>query len=217
MIQKIECRNHLLRNYITKLKMIATKTEYPVGIRKFIVTNIMKFRSDVTKAITYQKNVCDKSKFQKIAGNSGLIYFRFMNYTHVLFCIILISDLKKDFINAPNHRLGQHKGCSSYFCGGSKINDINMVPEALQCRILQEIYKIMSRLVNNCSSLIEDLDNNICEQFNSIINKHVGGKRIKFSQSHNYSTRVKAAIIAFNSKTYLRTINKKLINFSPGN
>lgn len=78
-IQKIECRNHLLRNYISKLKMITTKTEYPVGIRKFIGANILRFRSDVTKAITYQKNILDKTKIQKIAGNSIfiLIYARF--------------------------------------------------------------------------------------------------------------------------------------------
>ncbi|XP_060853394.1 uncharacterized protein LOC132931411 [Rhopalosiphum padi] len=192
MIQKIECRNHLLRNYISKLKMLATKTEYPVTIRKFIVTNILRFRSDVTKAISYQKDILDKSKNQKIA------------------------DLKNDLKNAPYHRFGQHQECNSYFCKGSKIGEINMVPEALRCGILLEIDKITSRLVNNSSSLIEDLDNNICEQFNSIINKYVGGKRINFSQSNNYSTRIKAAIISFNSKAYLSTIHKKIMNFSPG-
>ncbi|KAL4127392.1 hypothetical protein QTP88_011563 [Uroleucon formosanum] len=192
MIEKIECRNHLLRNYISKLKMLATKTEYPVTIRKFIVTNILRFRSDVTKAITYQKNILDKSKNQKIA------------------------DLKYYLKNAPYHRFGQHPECNSYFCKGSKIGEINKIPEALRCGILLEIDKITSRLVNNSSSLIEDLDNNICEQFNSIINKYVGGKRINFSQSNNYSTRVKAAIISFNSRTYLRTIHKKIMNFSPG-
>lgn len=68
-----------------------------------------------------------------------------------------------------------------------------MVPEALRFDILLEIDKIMSRLVNNSSSLIEDLDNNICEQFNSIINKYVGGKMIIFSQSNNYSTSYKSS------------------------
>jgi len=91
---------------------------------------------------------------------------------------------------------------------------VNMVPEALRCGILLEIDKITCRLVNNSSSLIEDLDNNICEQFNSII---VGGKRINFSQINNYSTRIKAVIISFNSRTFLRTIHKKIINFSLGN
>lgn len=215
MIQKIKCRNHLLRNYITKLKMVATKTEYPVTIRKFVVTNILRFRSDVTKAITYHKNILDKSKIQKITGNSICV--------GVFLKLILLSlqqffaDLKKYLKNAPYHRFGQHQECNSYFCKGSKIGEINMVPEALRCGILLEIDKIMSRLVNNSSSLIEDLDNNICEQFNSIINKYVGGKRINFSQSNNYSTRVKAAIISFNSRTYLRTIHKKIMNFSPGN
>lgn len=130
---------------------------------------------------------------------------------------ILISDLKKDLINGSRHRLGQHTSCSSYFCKGSKIGEFNMVPEAERCGILLEINKITSRLVNNCSSLIEDVDNNICEQFNSIINKYVGGKRINYTQSNNYSTRIKAAIVSFNSKKYLSTIHKKIMNNSPGN
>jgi len=59
--------------------MLATKTEYPVTLRKFIVTNILRFRSDITKAIAYQKNVLDKTKNQKIAGDSYniVIYIRF--------------------------------------------------------------------------------------------------------------------------------------------
>lgn len=80
-----------------------------------------------------------------------------------------------------------------------------------------DIKRKKSRLVNNSSSLIEDVDNNICEQFNPIINKYIGGKRINFSQRNNYFTRVKAAIKAFNSKKYLSTIHKKIMNNSPGN
>jgi len=88
MIQKIECRNHLVRNYISKLKTLDTKTEYPVTIRKFIVTNILRFRSDVTKAITYQKNILDKSKNQEIAVNcyniGFLCTFKILNGLDVL-------------------------------------------------------------------------------------------------------------------------------------
>lgn len=86
LIQKIECRNHLLCNYISKLKMLATKTEYPVSIRKFIVTYILRFRSDVTKAITYQKNILDKSKNQKIAGDS----YNIVLYTYLKLILLTL-------------------------------------------------------------------------------------------------------------------------------
>lgn len=66
-IQKIECRNHLLRNYGMKMSAISKKTEYPVIIRKFITTNILRFRSDITKAIAHHLNE-NVSLQQKIRG-----------------------------------------------------------------------------------------------------------------------------------------------------
>jgi len=47
-----------------------------------------------------------------------------------------------------------------------------------KCGMMIEINTIINRLVRNSKSLILDLDNNVCEQFNSIINKYIGGKRI---------------------------------------
>lgn len=66
-IQKIECRNHLLRNYCTKLTALAKKTSYPITVRKHILGNILRFRSDITKAVQYRKS-SDSTKAEKIAG-----------------------------------------------------------------------------------------------------------------------------------------------------
>lgn len=66
-IQKIECRNHLLRNYGMKLSAISKKTEYPVTIRKFISSNIIRFRTDITKAIQHHINK-NSSLPEKIRG-----------------------------------------------------------------------------------------------------------------------------------------------------
>lgn len=82
---------------------------------------------------------------------------------------------------------------------------------------MKEIKNIFFRLANNAYSLIQDVDNNICEQFNSLINKYLGGKRINFTQRNTYTTRVEAAIVSFNSKEYLRRIHKKMMFKSPGN
>lgn len=127
-----------------------------------------------------------------------------------------LADLKKDILNGPYHRLGQHINCDDYFCSGTKVGEKNLVPDAEKCGMMREIKYIISRLVNNASSLIEDVTNNLCEQFNSVINKHIGGKRINFSQGRNFETRIEAAVIAYNSKKYLRTIHKKMLMTSPG-
>jgi len=104
-----------------------------------------------------------------------------------------------------------------YFCSGPKNGETNLVPEAERSGIMTEIRNIVYRLTINADSLIENVDNNPCEQFNSIINKHIGAKRINFTQRHNYQTRVEAAVVAYNSKNYIRAVHKKIMTKSPGN
>lgn len=81
---------------------------------------------------------------------------------------------------------------------------------------MTDIRNIVHRLVIHADSLIESVDTNPCEQFNAIINKHIGAKRINFTQGSNYKTRVEAAVVAFNSKNYIRAIHKKIVTTSPG-
>lgn len=54
-IRKMECKNHLMRNYASKLTTLARNTKYPLRVRKFILANIMRFRSDVQKTVLHWK------------------------------------------------------------------------------------------------------------------------------------------------------------------
>lgn len=119
-------------------------------------------------------------------------------------------------MNSPYHRLGQHNNCDRYFCSGPKVDEVNFVPESEKTGVMSDIRNSVSRLVANAESLIENVDNNPCEHFNSLINKHVGGKRINFTQSNNYCTRIEAAVVAYNSKNYIRSVQKNMITLSPG-
>lgn len=113
--------------------------------------------------------------------------------------------------------MGQHEKCASYFCK-KKNNEENRVPEEEKCGLMNEISMIIKRVVDHASSLILDVTNNVCEQFNSVVNKYIGGKRINFSLKQSYNTRIIAAIISFNSGGYfLRAIHKNIMKKSPGN
>lgn len=59
---------------------------------------------------------------------------------------------------------------------------MNLVPEAENSGMLKELKKYVSRLNINAESLIENKTNNVCEQFNAIINKHIAGKRLNFRE-----------------------------------
>ncbi|CAI6342668.1 unnamed protein product [Macrosiphum euphorbiae] len=188
-VQKVECRNHLLRNYSQKLMALSKRTDYPIKIRKKISANILRLRTDITCAIRFRK-LENKPLYHKVAG------------------------LRLDIANAPNHRIFEiHKNCSAYFCKRSGVPQ-NIILEGKSIR--QEIDTIVSRLSNNAESLIMDVDNNACEQFNSVINKFLGGKRINFTQKSSYSTRVQAAVISYNSGEYLRSVKKYVTHKSPG-
>lgn len=105
--------------------------------------------------------------------------------------------------------------CETYFCTKEARRE-NLVPVALECGLMAEFKYIAQRLIDNPSSLLRDVTNNICEQFNSVVNTFIAGKWINFSQRNSYSTRVKASIISFNSGGhFLRHMHKKITNNSP--
>lgn len=82
---------------------------------------------------------------------------------------------------------------------------------------MTEIYFALRRVIDNSKSLLLDFDNNICEQLNSLINKHVAGKIIHFSHKQSYSTKVYTAVVSFNtSRHFIREIHTKNNNKSPG-
>ncbi|XP_022165265.1 uncharacterized protein LOC111030182 [Myzus persicae] len=85
------------------------------------------------------------------------------------------------------------------------------------CGLMSDVNSVLRRVVENASNLIYDVTNNACEQFNSVINKYISGKRINFSLKQSYNTRVQAAIISYNtSGNFLRAVHKKLMHKSPG-
>lgn len=82
---------------------------------------------------------------------------------------------------------------------------------------MNQIDNVLRRVVDNAKSLLFDIDNNFCEQFNSIINKYIAGKRINFSQKQSYNTRIQAAVVSFHSGgQYIRMIHKNITKQSPG-
>lgn len=68
LVQKIECRNHILRNYSTKLSALTKNTKYPPYLRQLITKNIIKFCVAIRKAIQYRKNL-NINNIAKIKGN----------------------------------------------------------------------------------------------------------------------------------------------------
>lgn len=161
-VEKIECRNHLLRNYLLKVRSQSEQTKVGTStLRKLIGGKSLKFRGAVTEAIKYRSK-------EKVDTKEKVV------------------NLKNYIENGPNHVLGEHSNCAPYFCTGSKENEINLVPQVKASGLYQQLMVAVRYLANNPRSLIYDVDSNSVEQFNSIVAKFVGGKRINYSLKRSY-------------------------------
>lgn len=129
-----------------------------------------------------------------------------------------INLLRGDIINAPSHVFGEHAKCKSinYFKCENNLSEKNLIPAMKDCGIYEDIMVSLQRLIDNASSLILNMDNNLAEHYNSVVCKFVGGKRVNYSLRGSYQTRCEAAALSFNSKgDYYRNINKTATGKSP--
>lgn len=79
-VEKVECRNHLLRNLCNKLKEMTTKPQFgKLEHRKLLSGNIFRIRKGIVSAIMYRKS----------NGHSAI-------------------QLRQDIMNSINHVFGYH-------------------------------------------------------------------------------------------------------------
>lgn len=69
----------------------------------------------------------------------------------------------------------------SYFCTGVKAGEINQIPDMKQCGLWQDIIAAKNLVSHHSDSLIYFVNNNCVENYNSIVAKYTGGKRVNFS------------------------------------
>lgn len=200
-VEKIECKNHLLRNVCTKLRDVIKNGKYgPVQQRKLLGANIKRLCKAVIAAARYRKNevYCStaSSSFAQLSSR--------------------IKKLKSDIVNVPMHVFGDHKKCDKYFCRKKNSKENNSIPDLKQSGLLYKILEIFNTLADNARSLLFDSSSNSAESFNSIVAKFIGGKRINYCYRGSYQARCNAAAVAHNSNTPNYKIHKALYNCSPG-
>ncbi|XP_050303674.1 uncharacterized protein LOC126741321 [Anthonomus grandis grandis] len=182
LVDKVECKNHLLRNFCAKIREICNKkrsnsTNSPVSplLRKTISNNIRRLRTAITMAVIYRNK--ENNNF-----------------------IDKLQNITKDLRNIPSHVFGEHRECASlgYFKCEKKDDEANLIPEMKGCGILQDLEVCFNRLIHHAASLLRNMDTNIAEHYNSVVCKFVGGKRINFSKKGSYQIRCEAAALQFN-------------------
>lgn len=106
-VKKVECSNHLLRNYINRLRDLTNKRKnsksepIPGYLRKIIQTRLLRLRYAVTEAVKYNRQQQTNIPYET-----------------------RLMVLKSDLVNGPNHVFGDHTNCRQYFCQGPKEGNI---------------------------------------------------------------------------------------------
>lgn len=197
-VEKVECKNHLLRNMCSRLKVIASsKTkQQSLYLRKKIGDNLLRSRVAVTKATEHRKAE-DLPTSEKV------------------------ENLRQDILNIPSHIFGEHKGCveRGYFCQLDKSTapeERNLVPNLISVGLYQPIMDVFRDLSHHSRSLLVDVTSNYVEHFNSIIAKFIGGKIINFALRGSYQGRCTAAVVQHNSGAAHYKLHKNMYNASPG-
>ena len=176
-VKKIECTNHLLRNFCTKMKAIVKKTTSG-PLRQVVESSIRRMRTDIVKAakFRYNQNVSIDEKTKNLYG---------------------------DIQNVPSHVFGEHAECArlEYFCdGNNKENEENIVPDLMKIEVYQDVKEILRPLLAHAESLLYNTTNNAVESLNGLIAKYTGGKRLNFAERGSYTGRCAAAVVEYNSK-----------------
>lgn len=182
-VEKVECRNHLLRNLCNKLKEITTKPQSgKLEHRKLLIGNKLRIRKGIVSAIMYRKS----------NGHSAI-------------------QLRQDIINNISHEFGFHGECVSYF-RENKNSDQNYIEKikSTDQGFYDNMMKHIRNIARHSSSLLQDVDSNIVESYNSIIAKVIGGKIINYAMKRSYFGRCMIAAVSKNTKRPLYTLHKIL-------
>ena len=186
--RKIECTNHLLRNFCKKNMTVASMTQKKgkrvkgfVALRNIVKSNVFKICQAVIDEIDKQRADTTKSWESKV------------------------KDLQRNILNIPSHIFGEHKRCKDYGfnCNrdaDSLENEVNYVPYLKAHGFYKRIQDHVKYLRFHADSLLPKFTNNLVESLNNIFCKQINGKRVNYACSNQYNTRVAIAIIQHNTQ-----------------
>lgn len=193
-VEKIECCNHLLRNFCTKLVELSKTRNLPflprgtVGrFRAMIKKSAFNFRKVIRKAVIDRSGQPDLREAEKA------------------------KLLQEDIMNMMDHMYGDHQNCArlGVNCDAAEAaKKTNHVPNLKKCGLYNLIKKAVDDLSCHSLSLIRNFTSNSVECFNNVIAKAIGGKRTNHGCRDSYYMRCLAAILMFNSKQGMTKLNQ---------
>lgn len=172
-VQKVPCKNHLMRCYTSGLYSVALNSalKFPEA-RKMLrgkIDRLVKAANCAIHAATHDEETPHRQKVK-----------------------CLIENLR----NGPKHVFGEHRGCGTW-CDKKTLNEPNFVDYLKTAKIWKEIEKKVDYMVINAENLRSNKNTNMDEMFMAINNKFQGAKRICRARKRSYQGRTHAAALRY--------------------
>ncbi|KAJ1520495.1 hypothetical protein ONE63_003621 [Megalurothrips usitatus] len=127
LVEKVECKNHLLRNFRRQLDALANNTHLPipegvtkqemVHLRKTIGNHAAQLSFGVSKASEHRGVDGEEGEWPggaaPCSAHRGALQYCFVPDVPTR---ERVQRLRGDILNAANHRFGEHSRCADYFC-----------------------------------------------------------------------------------------------------
>ena len=187
-VEKIECKNHLFRNFSRKIEEASALR--CTGVRR---GNVLSFRNKIKRtAFTFRKDIdvlIERQNEQNINIDEKS------------------ENLRKDINNLINHVYGNHRNCkkNNIPCNvqSKKQNEKTKRRTYYSTLIMNGMFNLIQNavhyLADHSKSLLYGLTSNDAESFHAIVAKYIGGKRINFGCTDSYYVRCLAAVVQFNT------------------
>ncbi|KAL1436901.1 hypothetical protein MTO96_049291 [Rhipicephalus appendiculatus] len=177
-IKKNECANHVVKCYTSRLYNIAKESKGPRSLLSG--PRIKRIKNGARKAVSYYAKILRdfKGSAQELQKEKAR----------------LVQELASDIRNGPLHVFGRHDGCKSYFCNGSKGDNLyDRLPKIQQVKLMSAA----NIIADKADRLITDDTSNLAEAIMSLVAKFSGGKQINRCQKGSYEHRCQGAGLHF--------------------
>jgi len=183
-VKKIECLNHVIRNFKTKLFDISKNVvkgqdaeKIPLAERKIFNGQFSRFEISVRKAVNYYQDKKNNDSWKELA---------------------------EDIRNLPMHVFGEHSKCKLYFCKYINSDQVeeNLVPQVSKMKFWKPLMQALNRLCTLSKSLVVKETSNKAECFMSIANKFIEGKRKNWGQGYMYRLKMASTVFSFNNSRF---------------
>lgn len=125
------CANHVVKCYTSRLYSIAKESK---GTRSLLsAPRIKRIKNGARKTVSHYAKIlrdCNGSTEDLKKEKSRLI-----------------QELASDLRNGPLHVFGSHDGCKSYFCNGSKADNVYQAVPKIHLRTKQTVSSQMARAI----------------------------------------------------------------------